>query len=451
VRAPRSLRAQITVSAALLVSVVVALSGLVIAVRISEQDRTQVDRQLQARAAKVQADSGKAGDRGSLLADANKPARSDDANLLAGTDSLTRVLAGGKVVAQRGEGIPASQVVPAASGLTTITVDGQPWRSFVEPTATISGGRLQVLQSLVPVQQRLDDNRRLVALVTGAATLATALAAWLIAGLVLRPLQRLRDGALAIRTGDDADQRLPDVQRPREIGDLSATLNGMLERLQLSMNATRRFTADAGHEIRTPLTGLGVDLQRNPQLAPDDRAAMLDAMAREHRRIVALLDGLQNLARGDAEALPQRARVDVSELLDAAIHFASRRHPDVQYTVREAMSAVIDGWSDGIRLALDNLLDNAALHGREHGTVEVTVATAEDAVRIRVDDDGPGIPAGHRERLVQRFTRGAAAQSPGSGLGLALVDQQARLHGGSLELGDAPAGGLRATLTLARR
>jgi two-component system sensor histidine kinase PrrB len=451
-RAPRSLRAQITLSAALLVCVVVALSGVVVVARIDHQDRAQVDRQLRARAVKVQADSGKARARGSLLAENDKPARADDANLLAGTDSLTRVLAAGEVVAQRGEGIPSSRPVPARSGVTTITVGGRRWRSLVGPTNMVAGGRLQVLQSLGPVQQRLDDNRRVVALVTGAASLATALAAWLITGLVLRPLERLRDGALAIRPGDTAGQRLPEVERPQEIGELSATLNAMLERLQVSMAATRRFTADAGHELRTPLTGLGVDLetlQRNPDLPPADRAAMLGAMAREHRRIVALLDGLQQLARGDAEALPRRAHVDVAELLDLAVGAASGRHPGVHYSVRDSTPAVIDGWSDGIRLALDNLLDNAALHGREDGNVEVAVSARDGAVRIDVDDDGPGIAAPDREPLAQRFARGAAPRSPGSGLGLALADQQARLHGGRLELGAAPAGGLRATLTLA--
>jgi two-component system, OmpR family, sensor histidine kinase PrrB len=404
----------------------------------------------------VEADSGKARARGSLLAENDAPARAEDANLLAGTDSLTRVLVAGKVIAQRGEGIPSGRPVPARSGVTTITVGGRRWRSLVRPTNMVAGGRLQVLQSLGPVQQRLDGNRRVVALVTGAAALATALAAWLVTGLVLRPLNRLREGAVAIRPGDTAGQRLPEVERPQEIGELSATLNAMLERLRVSMDATRRFTADAGHELRTPLTGLGVDLetlQRNPELPPADRAAMLGAMAREHRRIVALLNGLQQLARGDAEALPQLAHVDVAELLDLAVSAASDRHPDVHYSVRDSTPAAIDGWPDGIRLALDNLLDNAALHGREDGNVEVTVSAGGDGdgVRIDVDDDGPGIAATDRAPLTQRFARGAAPRSPGSGLGLALADQQARLHGGRLELGAAPAGGLRATLILAPR
>lgn len=225
----------------------------------------------------------------------------------------------------------------------------------------------------------------------------------------------------------------------------------MLERLQRSMRATRRFTADAGHELRSPLASLGIDLEtlrHNPDLPPGRRAEMLDAMSNEHARIATLLDGLQQLARGDAEALPQRSVIDVTEVAAAATRAAQRRHPAVRYRNLHAQPTLIDGWNDGIRLALDNLLDNAALHGTPDGRVDVTVASDGTAVRVIVDDDGPGIPLDARRRMTQRFVRGDRPRGHGSGLGLALVDQQARLHGGDLTLGDAPTGGLRATLTI---
>src|SRR5882757_2026961 len=181
----RSLRAQIVLSVALLVAVAVALSGLVIAWRIDQQDRAQVDRQLRARAAKVQEDASRPGGRGSLLGGGNKESsRAEDAgNLLAGTESLTRVLAGGEVIAQRGDGVSPGAAIPSPAGLSTVTIEGQSWRSLVEPTGYVSGGRLQVLESLAPVEQRLHDNWRLIAIVAALATLATALAAWLVGGL----------------------------------------------------------------------------------------------------------------------------------------------------------------------------------------------------------------------------------------------------------------------------
>ncbi|HYJ22139.1 MAG TPA: HAMP domain-containing sensor histidine kinase [Solirubrobacterales bacterium] len=452
----RSLRTQIVVSVTVLIAVGVALSGLVIAWRIDQQDRAQVDRQLRARAAKVQEDADKGGSGDSPLDGGNKdtPGAGGPGNLLAGTESLTRVLAGDTVVAERGDGPLPGAAIPTPDGLATVTIEGQSWRSLVEPTASVPDGRLQVLESLAPVEQRLHDNWRSIAIVTALTTLLTALAAWLVAGYVLRPLQRLRRGAMKIGPGAGGDQRLPDVAAPTEIAELSATLNEMIERQQRSMEATRRFTADAGHEIRSPLTGLGMDietLQRNPHVDAETRAEMLQAMGREHERIVALLDGLQALARGDAEALPDRELIEVRDLVERAVEEANRRHPGVAFSAGEAESVTVEGWPDGLRLALDNLLNNSALHGRADGTVEVHVASLDGgAVRIGVSDDGPGIPAANRERLRERFARGERPRASGSGLGLALVDQQARLHGGRLELHGASTGGLEATLLLPR-
>lgn len=447
----RSLRAQIVLSVALLVAVGVALSGLAIAWRIDRQDRAQVDRQLHARAAKVQEDAGELS-HGSPLDGGNKASAGavGAGNLLAGTESLTRVLSGNEVVAQRGDGALPRAGIPTPEGLTTVTIEGQSWRSLVEPTASAPDGRLQILESLAPVEQRLHDNWRLIAIVAALATLATAFAGWLVAGLVLRPLERLRRGAMRIGPGAGPEQRLPEAG-PTEIAELSATLNEMIERQQRSMEATRRFTADAGHEIRSPLTGLGMDietLQRNPDLDAERRTEMLEAMRREHGRIVALLDGLQALARGDAEALPAKEPIQVNDLVERALAEAGRRHPGVEFIAGEGDPVAVEGWSDGLGVALDNLLNNAALHGRPNGRVEVRVTRVVAAARIAVCDDGPGIPVAERERLRGRFARGEQPRASGSGLGLALVEQQARLHGGGLELDEGPAGGLKATLVL---
>ncbi|HWV87793.1 MAG TPA: sensor histidine kinase, partial [Capillimicrobium sp.] len=96
----------------------------------------------------------------------------------------------------------------------------------------------------------------------------------------------------------------------------------------------------------------------------------------------------------------------------------------------------------GLRLVLDNLLDNAALHGRPGGRVRVAVARDDGHVRLRVEDDGEGVPAPQRARLLEPFVRGEAASAPGSGLGLAIVAQQVALHGGTLTLDDSALGGL---------
>jgi two-component system sensor histidine kinase PrrB len=429
------------------VTLVVALAGLVIVIRIDHRDRTDLDRQLAARAVKVHQDADK------LLNQGDHSGRDNGADdyggLLAGSQSLVRIISHGRVVAQRGETPSTPLPIPASTGYATLKAGGQTWRSLTQPLNT-TGDRLEVLQDIDPIRQRLDDNTALVAVVSLAAALITGTGVWLITRFILQPLQRLRTGALAIR-GGTAHQHLPAITRPREVADLSQALSGMLDQLHTSVESTRRFTADAGHELRTPLTTLGMTietLQRNPDLPADRRRQALDAMAAEHHRITALLTGLQALARGDAHALPEPAPVDLTELLTQATVHARHRHPGTSYHLDAPNDATIHGWPAGLRLAVDNLLDNAALHGRPHGTVHTRLTLRHSAATITVTDDGPGIPPEQRHAMKERFTRGSGTRSPGSGLGLALVDQQARLHHGTLHLGQSPEGGLRATLSI---
>lgn len=451
IRFPRSLRTQLTTAAALLTLAVVAVAGFVIAARIHADDLTRLDDDLAAQSAKVSTDAAK------LLTDPREQAKNGDngadSGLLAGSQTIVRVLSEGRVVTQHGDTPPASIPLPTRTGYTTVALGDQRWRSLVATIPGRTDGRVQVLDNLAPVEQRLHDNQKLIAVVAAVATVLAAVAAWLVAGLVLAPLQRLRGGADRIRSGHDLHHRLPPVTRPQEVAELSDTLNTMLDGLRTSMTSVRRFTADAGHELRTPLTSLGIDLEtlrRNPDLSPERRVSTLDAMATEHARIVELFEGLQALARGDTGALPETTDVELTELVDDALQHARRRHPDVAFALDPAARhATVTGWPTGLRTAIDNLLDNAARHGKPAGTVEVTVTRPDQRTAVlTVADDGPGIPADQRERMKERFTRGPDVHAPGSGLGLALVDQQATLHGGRLDLADSVQGGLQASITV---
>ncbi|MFJ5264671.1 ATP-binding protein [Streptomyces sp. NPDC088387] len=450
---PRSLRSQITASVALLVVVVTGMAGFIVVERIDHRDRTDVDRQLVERADKVREDADKLISTGDQAATRGND---DYGGLLAGSQSLVRLVADGKVIAQRGEQPTVDIPVPTSDGFSTIEADGQSWRSLVEPVETVDdadGERLQLLQDLSPIEQRLTDNTGVVAVVAILATVVAGGSVWLVTRFILQPLERLRRGAQRIRPGD-VQQQLPTVSRPREVADLSSSLNGMLGQLQTSMHATRRFTADAGHELRTPLTTIGMNLEvlrRYPDLPPAQRQEALDAMAVEHHRITTLLEGLQILARGDSRALPARTTVDLPALLTEAVRAARHRHPMTTYELAVASGGIpyVHGWPAGLRLALDNLLTNAALHGRRpHGHVEVSLTWDDSQVHLVVADDGPGIPPDQREAAMHRFTRGPRPQSQGSGLGLALVQQQAELHGGGVTLSDAPLGGLQVTLSV---
>ncbi|MFF1836036.1 ATP-binding protein [Streptomyces sp. NPDC058231] len=445
--APRSLRSRITAALALLVTVVVALAGLVIVARIDHRERSDVDRQLAARAEKVQQDADKLLDQGDHQE--GDHGQDDYGGLLTGSQSLVRLISNGQVVAERGESPPFPLPVPERDGYATIQGDGQTWRSLTQPLNN-TGDRVEVLQDIDDLQRRRGDNIAIVAAITLIAAVVTAVGTWLITRFLFHPLQRLRTGALAV-SADVTGPALPAVDRPQEVADLSHALNTMLDQLRTSMEATRRFTADAGHELRTPLTTLGMTLetlQRNPDLPEPQRTRALEAMQAEHQRLTRLLTGLQALARGDAHALPERTAVDLSALVTEAAHHATRRHTSVTYRMAPASPVTIQGWPTGLRLAIDNLLDNAALHGRPDGVVDIQLSRHSGLARITVSDDGPGIPPDQRHTMKERFARGSRTHAPGSGLGLALVEQQARLHYGSLHLGQSRSGGLQAVISI---
>jgi two-component system, OmpR family, sensor histidine kinase PrrB len=249
----------------------------------------------------------------------------------------------------------------------------------------------------------------------------------------------------------DLSRRLPEHEAGREVDELAHGVNEMLARLESSaaeteraLEATRRFAGDVGHEVRTPLTSMRANIdavRRNPTMSDDQRRAILDDVAREQDYLVSVLDALQALARGDAAAALPRERVDMAEVLDSAVEAARRRHPAgrIELSAEEGEHP-ITGWPDGLRLLVDNLIENAI----RHGGARVAVALERDhggPLLLTVEDDGPGIPEAQRVLVFERFARGPDATSPGSGLGLALVAQQAQLHGGDVTVGDSPAGG----------
>jgi two-component system, OmpR family, sensor histidine kinase PrrB len=467
---PGSLRARITLAAVAALATGGVVAGALLVAAVESDGRAAVDRDLRVRVARIVPGPGDFGGRGRR----GSPRGAE--RLLVGAGTFAQVAYGGQVV-QRGGDVPADPpAVPPADGFATVEIGGTDWRSL---TISLGGdGRLQLLSSLAPVEARAASLRRLVLMIGLAALAITALAAWAFTAVAMRPLARLRAGAARVTGAQDLTTPLPDDEGPVEVRSLAAALNDMLARLRASttateraLHATRRFAADAGHELRTPLTGLRANLDalaRNPGLGPAEREALVADMAAEQERIVHLLEGLQALARGDAaESLP-REDVELGDLVDAALYAARRRHPATAFelddrsadaapvdspagtiaVVGETGSAFVHGWGGGLRLLVDNLLDNAALHGRDRGQVRVGLEWENGALRVRVEDDGPGIPAAKRDRLLEPFTRGTAATAPGTGLGLAIVAQQVALHGGALRLEDSGLGGLAVHVAL---
>jgi signal transduction histidine kinase len=219
-----------------------------------------------------------------------------------------------------------------------------------------------------------------------------------------------------------------------------------------AIEATRRFAADAGHELRTPLTSIQARvsaLARHPDEPPERRTQMAEEALEQQRRVVALLDGLQALARGDAA--PELEPLDLADAVDAALAAARDRHPGIRWSAEVPDGAVtIEAWEPGLRSLLDNLLENAARHGRADGRVRVALRGGGGAPEVVVEDDGPGISDADRARIFEPFVR-LGDRDEGSGLGLALVAQQAHHHGATVDVDRSPElGGARFTVRFAR-
>jgi two-component system, OmpR family, sensor histidine kinase PrrB len=445
----RSLRGRLTFGVLLVLATVLLVAGAIGSHYIDQSERAALDDRLE-RTAELS--------RATALAAVQDELPDNDRRLdavLRATGSSLRLLLGRTVLLDAGVAPPARPRLPR--GLSTFASGGHKHRAYVTtlPDRDLGGlARLEVVSDLAGLENRQAAlDRRLLALGLGT-LLVAGIGVWLAADLVLRPLARLRAVASNVAEDEDLDRRVPPDDGPAEVRSLAASLNAMLARLgrsaadrERALAATRRFAADAGHELRTPLTSVQATLSalgRHPDLPAERRVAIVaDALA-EQRRLVDLLDGLQALARGDAGEQPEHAAVDLADVADAAVAAAVQRHPglDVRAELPDA-PVLVDGWEPGLRLIADNLVENAARHGRRDGRVRVTLAVPDGVVELIVDDDGAGVPEADRARIFAPFARLGGADGDGSGLGLTLVEQQARQHGATIDVGDAPLGGAR--------
>ncbi|MCW2879866.1 MAG: heavy metal sensor signal transduction histidine kinase [Sphaerisporangium sp.] len=269
-------------------------------------------------------------------------------------------------------------------------------------------------------------------------------ASWLIIGRTLRPIAALRRGAAEI-SGTARARRLPVPEARDEVHELATTLNDMLARLEAADASQRALISDAAHELRSPLASIRLQLEvalghPEGQEWPETAEGVLEDTFRLSR----LAEGLLTLARLDERRPARRQPVDLGELIGAT----AGRYDEALVKVAAVQAAVVDGDAMDLGRVLVNLLDNAVRHAGSQVGVELH-ATRDEAV-ITVTDDGPGIPEADRERVFNRFTRLDSARSRdegGAGLGLAIVRETVRAHGGSVDLEDASPG-LRAVVRL---
>lgn len=306
-------------------------------------------------------------------------------------------------------------------------------------SATLGGEQVTVLAS-VPLTEVQGLVRALTVALGGVVPVLTALfagAVWVTLGRALHPVDQLRRAASDVAaTGGPGSLPVP---RDAELAALAVTLNAMLDRLDEAAARQRTFVADAAHELRSPLASLRATLDvaaLHPEaFAADELVAGLDD---EVRRMQDLVDDLLVLARVGAAPVAAEP-VDLGAAARAVAALPRPGTADV--AVEGTGAATADGRA--VERVLRNLVENAARHA-----AHVTVTVGDG--RVTVDDDGPGIPAADRERVFERFVRldGAREHAGGTGLGLAIARELAREQGGDVVVGDSPAGGLRAELSL---
>ncbi len=337
-----------------------------------------------------------------------------------------------------------------ALGYADVRVRGEPWRTYGLQTVD---GVIQIAQPQ-RVREQLARGaalRVVIPLLLLLPVLGAAIVGVVRSGLL--PLQRI---ASEVQRRDvHSLMPIAVTSLPREVAPLVLELNRLLIRLHSAFQAQRAFTADAAHELRSPLTAVRLDLQLLDR-APD-AAARLEARANLGAavdRAIHLVEQLLTLARNE----PRDEKGDLSPVLleTAASEGIADTHAlalarGIDLGLDAEPDVRVMGDRDALRTLVRNLVDNAVRYTPAGGRVQVRAAKTPQGAMLEVCDSGPGIAAADRERVFDRFYRRASAPQGGSGLGLAIVKAIADRHGARVTLADAPGGGLQVSVDFARR
>jgi signal transduction histidine kinase len=260
---------------------------------------------------------------------------------------------------------------------------------------------------------------------------------WVMAGRALRPLREVVGAARSV-SGDSLHRRVGPGGPDDEIRELAETFDDMLERLEAAFTSQRRFVANASHELRTPLTVMRTEIDvalADPAAGADELRRMAQVVSEEVLRCQSLIDSLLALARSEAGVIGRDDRVDLGKLAregEARLRDAAAER-SVAVTLRTG-PAVVAGERPLLEQLLWNLAENAVLHNRPGGFVELEVMTEGGEALVRVENSGPPVPHEAAALLLepfQRLGRGTAG-GPGAGVGLSIVRAVAHAHGGGV-------------------
>lgn len=377
-------------------------------------------------------------------------------------DVLVQVIGDGGAVLAHGEDADGA-ALPTADE-SRWTHDGERWLLVADDVDLPGGGEATLVYGTTLDQADTAVRTAVVLLAVGVPVLVLVLVAvtWAVTGRSLRPVEQMRTEVETIRAArPDARVEVPDTGD--EVARLASTMNAMLDRLELAAASQRRFVSDASHELRSPIASIRQHAE--VAVAHPERtevADLADVVRSEAVRLQDLVTGLLELSRLDEGGIRTRRPVDLDDLaLDAVARARARSTAgDAPARDGDAPAVRVDGSAISAARVLGdervlagvvrNLVDNAVRHASTR--VAVSLTEHDGSAVLTVDDDGTGVPEDERERVFERFVRLDEARSRdagGAGLGLAIVRDAVRAHGGDTTVVTSPLGGARFVVRIA--
>lgn len=284
--------------------------------------------------------------------------------------------------------------------------------------------------------------------------LTTGLAWWLSRGS-LRPIADMTRTARRI-SASQLDETIPRTGSGDELDELAETLNDMLGRVREGVERMKRFSVDAAHQLRTPLTAIQneIEVTLGKDRSEREYRVVLEDLLVQVATLSETVNGMLRLAQSEGELDgTHRQRVDVDALLEEVVEFfvALAEERGVELTTSGACKAAVSGDPIWLHQLFANILHNALKYTPEGGRVEVAASATDDEVRVSVHDDGAGLTEEDRAIVFARFQRGSASSAgDGMGLGLALAREIVRAHRGAIDVESTPGNGSTFTVRLPR-
>lgn len=345
----------------------------------------------------------------------------------------------------------------AAPGFRTLRTPAGAFVRLLTSDRRLNTRPVRVRVARTEDELRAEFSRLILLFAIGAplAVLAAAAAGYVISGRALSPLARMADRARDI-SADHLTERLP-VENPHdELGQLALVFNDTFARLADSFDRLKQFTADASHELRTPLTAIrsvGEVALRDSRDAAGYQD-VIGSMLEEADRLSRVVDTLLTLSRWESGRVrPNPEPVDLRDLVAVVTGqlsiLAEEGGVTLDLRLPRPAPATVDPLM--VRQAISNVLDNAIKFTPPGGRVTISTEVADGEARVVVDDEGPGIPAAERRKVLERFYRidaGREGAWGGTGLGLAIVQRAVTANGGRVSIDSSPGGGARVVLAV---